>query len=512
MFKRLSASSISSFKRSNNNVSFDWESTDVIFRNRNSANLFSVSLLYELLSSKSIVNFSISALKNPNFGSIFRYIAKHTVFKHFAAESLSETKDVALELNKWANVNVVLDNSTEEGITESAWNKNFKLKIELIEAASTLNSFHTTITATTSTTNVDNNNNNNNQGLSSSLVPLKVTALCSPLVLEKMTFLMNNIKGINTSDPHDSFWKDDPVDNFFRLVHHMDDNDDETTNSSHSRTITKLSKEDKDNFYEGLHRLRLLCRKAEEKGVIILLDAEQSNRQPAIELMAHSLWKEFDQLPTTTTTTATTSNSNNSNNSRNTPIIYNTYQMYLKRSPAILQRDMVLANNGNYRFAAKIVRGAYISSETERAKDEGKEIPLVANKEVCDLAYNAAVTTILNEIQSNNNNNNNKVSIFVATHNRESVHNAVKIMNQLQIDSHTSSVTFATILGMADHLSCYLGLSGYNACKLVPYGEFEDVLPWLLRRLEENSDAVNAGQQEKHLLWKEVRRRLGLSF
>ena len=71
---------------------------------------------------------------------------------------------------------------------------------------------------------------------------------------------------------------------------------------------------------------------------------------------------------------------------------------------------------------------------------------------------------------------------------------------------------FATILGMADHLSCYLGLSGYNACKLVPYGEFDELLPWMLRRLEENSDVVNAGQQEKYLLWKEVRRRLGLGF
>ena len=85
-------------------------------------------------------------------------------------------------------------------------------------------------------------------------------------------------------------------------------------------------------------------------------------------------------------------------------------------------------------------------------------------------------------------------------------------MNKLQIESHAPSVIFATILGMSDHLSCFLGLKGYNVCKLVPYNEFEDVLPWLLRRLEENSDAVNAGQQEKHLLWKEVKRRISLGL
>ena len=511
MFKRLSASSISSFKKGN--VSFNMESTDIIFRNRNFANLLSVSLLYELLSSKSIVNLSIATLNNPNYGSVFRYVAKHTVFKHFAAESLSEAKDIALELRKWGNVKIILDNSTEEGVTEIVWNNNFDLKIELIEAASTLNNFITTNS---------NTHQDNKKSLTSSLVPLKVTALCSPIVLEKMTTLMNNIPGVN--DPHDSFWKGDPIENLFNL------DVDETTLSQTQLggrpyvSQAMLSKEDKKVFHQGLNRLRLLCQEAEKKGVVILLDAEQSNRQPAIELMAHSLWREFEQLPTTTvttaaactstttTTTTTTTNATTASTtttSRKTPIIYNTYQMYLKRSPSIVNRDMLLAKNGNYRFAAKVVRGAYVSSEIKGAQERGEEIPLVASKEECDFAYNNAVSKILNKIKDKSN---NEVSIFVATHNRESVDNAVKLMNKLQIESHAPSVIFATILGMSDHLSCFLGLKGYNVCKLVPYNEFEDVLPWLLRRLEENSDAVNAGQQEKHLLWKEVKRRISLGL
>ena len=262
---------------------------------------------------------------------------------------------------------------------------------------------------------------------------------------------------------------------------------------------------DMELFQAGLERMHELCRLAREKGVVILLDAEQTQRQPAIEMMAHILWRRFDSFEMHEKDNVPTTMSGGA-------VLYNTYQMYLSRSPSAVVRDMRLAREGGYRFAAKIVRGAYLSSERSRARAMGLPDPIVASKETCDISYDSTVYSILAEqarLRNDGLGDQHAVSVFVATHNAASVDRAIKAMRVLGLPPALASVHFAQILGMADHLTCALGLSGHNACKLVPYGDFDDVLPWLLRRLEENQDVLGAGQSSRPLIAAEIRRRMG---
>ena len=171
---------------------------------------------------------------------------------------------------------------------------------------------------------------------------------------------------------------------------------------------------------------------------------------------------------------------------------------------ARLERDLSIANTNSYTFAAKVVRGAYIVGESERAAELGLPHPLFTDKRDTDASYNGALTTMIEQIASNSS----AAALVVATHNTESVLHAAAELKVNGVPPNHPNVAFGQIMGMCDHLALALGTSNYNANKLVLYGDFDEVFPWLLRRLDENRDMFGAAQQSRTLLVGEAGRRL----
>lgn len=228
-----------------------------------------------------------------------------------------------------------------------------------------------------------------------------------------------------------------------------------------------LSPQDALLWSTGVKRLNDLCMEAQRLEFSLLLDAEQSNRQPAIDSLFHLMAQEHNHI----------------SRQSSRPTIYNTYQMYLKSSTEALRAQFEVARDRNYTFAAKIVRGAYVRAETERCLAQGIPCLLHNCKADTDRAYDAAVEYALKQRSMHCE---RTAAIMVATHNRKSIEDAVALMHDLGLAKADSSICFAQILGMSDHLTFALGQSGYNALKLVPFGDFNIVFPWLLRRLDEN--------------------------
>jgi proline dehydrogenase len=157
------------------------------------------------------------------------------------------------------------------------------------------------------------------------------------------------------------------------------------------------------------------------------------------------------------------------------------------------------ADNGNYFIGVKLVRGAYMEKERERAFKKGYPSPIHADKESTDRDYNTATRFCLENID--------RVALCVGTHNEESSELAVQIMAEKGIVKDDKRIFFAQLLGMSDHISYNLADKGYNVAKYVPYGPVEEVLPYLMRRASENRSIEGQTGRELSLLIKEKKRR-----
>jgi proline dehydrogenase len=178
---------------------------------------------------------------------------------------------------------------------------------------------------------------------------------------------------------------------------------------------------------------------------------------------------------------------NHINNQQKKPVIYNTYQTYLKRTNDVIEKDLEHAKQYNYIFAIKLVRGAYMYSENKRYQNNKistKSNQLFLSKNEVDLTYNKILEKLIKLISINNN--NTQIYLLIATHNRMSIMYALEQMEKYKMENSHSCIHFAQIKGMCDNLTFALGLHNYNVSKLIVYGSFVDVLPWLIRRIEEN--------------------------
>lgn len=226
---------------------------------------------------------------------------------------------------------------------------------------------------------------------------------------------------------------------------------------------------------------------ASENNVRLLIDAEQTYYQPAIDNLTISLMKIF--------------------NKSDVPVVFNTYQCYLKDAAARVDIDLDRAKRNEYHFAAKLVRGAYMVAERQRAEDMGYESPIHDTIEDTHNCYN----TVTHKLITRQNVNKTGSEVMVASHNKESVEKAVGLLEELGVDKEKSGVHFAQLLGMRDDLSFNLGNSGFSAMKYVPYGKVEEVLPYLIRRAQENSDITAGMGQELVMIEKEMKRRVWIA-
>jgi len=180
-------------------------------------------------------------------------------------------------------------------------------------------------------------------------------------------------------------------------------------------------------------------------------------------------------------------------------IVWNTYQLYRTDRLEFLTKSIQKAKDHRYYLGAKLVRGAYMEKERERAAKMGYPSPIHPNKQATDKAYNEALTLCVENID--------KVSLCAGTHNEESSQHLVDLIDKYQLNKNDKRIYFSQLLGMSDHISFNLAKEGYNVVKYVPYGPVKSVLPYLIRRAQENTSVKGQTGRELSLITQELNRR-----
>jgi proline dehydrogenase len=239
-----------------------------------------------------------------------------------------------------------------------------------------------------------------------------------------------------------------------------------------------LNEKDKTSFDKLKNRIDVLCKAAFEANTKILVDAEESWFQDVIDEMAYEAMEKYN---------------------KESCIVYNTYQMYRHDSLAKLKRDHEVALKKGYLLGAKLVRGAYMEKERDRAEEKGYPSPIQPTKEASDKDYDAALVYCVENIKT--------MGLVSGTHNEQSNRLLTELISKYGINPSDESIYFAQLYGMSDNISFNLAKAGYNVVKYVPYGPVEKVMPYLSRRAEENTSVAGQSSREFDLVKREMARR-----
>ncbi|CAL8249051.1 unnamed protein product [Merluccius merluccius] len=246
--------------------------------------------------------------------------------------------------------------------------------------------------------------------------------------------------------------------------------------------LENFTAEDENQMKRILQRMDVLAKHAEEHGVSLMVDAEQTYLQPAISCLTLEMQKIYN---------------------RRKPLILNTYQCYLKEAYDNVTLDLERSRREGWCFGAKLVRGAYMHQERERAGEMGYEDPINPDYESTNRMYHRCLDHVLEEIALSR-----KANVMVASHNEDTVRHTLRRMNELGLAPTENRVSFGQLLGMCDQISFPLGQAGYPVYKYVPYGPVNEVMPYLSRRAQENRGFMKGAEHERQLLLRELKRRL----
>lgn len=240
----------------------------------------------------------------------------------------------------------------------------------------------------------------------------------------------------------------------------------------------KLNAKEQKEFERITGRMDAICKAAHDAGVPIFIDAEESWIQQAIDDLANKMMSAYNTQKA---------------------IVYNTYQLYRKDRLAYLEHSFELACMSNYYLGAKLVRGAYMEKERARAAEKGYPSPVQDTKEHTDKDYDAALLFCINHAD--------RIAICAGTHNERSSMYLAKLMKEKSLETGNKHICFSQLLGMSDHISYNLANEGFNVAKYVPYGPVNEVLPYLIRRAQENTSVKGQTGRELGLIIKEKERR-----
>lgn len=240
----------------------------------------------------------------------------------------------------------------------------------------------------------------------------------------------------------------------------------------------ELSIEEVKQFREFRERFMALCQRAYDNDVRILVDAEDYCFQDAIDELTDEAMRKFN---------------------KKRAIVFATLQMYRHDRMAYLRRIYDDATGKNYIAGVKFVRGAYMEEERARAAALGYPDPICKDKRATDDNYDAGVQFVMDHLE--------RFEMFMGTHNEESNYKLAKLMDDRGIPRNDSRIFFAQLLGMSDNISFNLAHEGYNVTKYVPYAAVRDVLPYLIRRAEENTSVAGQTSRELRMLKSEMERR-----
>lgn len=239
-----------------------------------------------------------------------------------------------------------------------------------------------------------------------------------------------------------------------------------------------LTKSETEAFGKLKNRFFSICEAASRYNVSLLIDAEHSWIQDTVDALALEAMKLH-------------------NHTR--PLIYNTYQLYRSDKLASLKTDYDQSRKDGFYLGAKVVRGAYMELERRRASQLGYHSPIHADKAAVDKDFDEAVSFCLDHISH--------IGLVLGTHNESSCSLAAMKMATLGIPANHPGVYFSQLLGMSDHISFNLAHTKFNVAKYMPYGPVKHVMPYLLRRAQENAAVAGQSGRELSLLKQEIRRR-----
>ncbi len=240
----------------------------------------------------------------------------------------------------------------------------------------------------------------------------------------------------------------------------------------------KLTDAEIKEYEKVKQRVFQISKEAFEANQPLFIDAEESWIQPAIDALADENMAKFN---------------------KDKAIVYNTFQLYRKDRLDFLKQTIANAKANGFHVGAKLVRGAYMEKERARAIEKKYPSPIQESKEDSDIDYNLALEECVKNIDM--------MGLCAGTHNEKSSLYLVELMNKYAISSSDKRVYFSQLLGMSAHISYNLALANYNVSKYVPYGPVKEVLPYLMRRAQENTSVKGQTGRELSLIIKEKERR-----
>ncbi len=242
----------------------------------------------------------------------------------------------------------------------------------------------------------------------------------------------------------------------------------------------ELTKAEQKEFDKVRKRFNEVCSHASKTNVALYIDAEESWIQDTLDDMVEEMMRQYNSK---------------------TCVVFNTFQMYRWDRLDYLQRQVEKAKVGNYLLGAKLVRGAYMEKERERAKEMRYKSPIHANKKAVDADFDTAVEICLDNFAH--------VYLCLASQSEKSNLAAMHLMAEKGINRNSERVVFSQLYGMGDNVTFNQAALGFNATKYLPYGPVKEVIPYLIRRAEENTSVAGQTSRELSLLKKEMKRRKG---
>ncbi|QNM86334.1 proline dehydrogenase family protein [Polaribacter pectinis] len=239
----------------------------------------------------------------------------------------------------------------------------------------------------------------------------------------------------------------------------------------------ELTKDEEAEWERVLNRFHTVCKAALKKDVPLLIDAEESWMQKAADDLIESLMETYN---------------------KEKAIVFNTLQMYRHDRMEYLKELRSRAHQKGFYIGMKVVRGAYMEKERERAEEKGYPSPICENKEATDLNYDEAIKYMMEHP---------RMALFAGTHNEESSYLVMDLAKKYGIKENDKRLWFGQLFGMSDHISYNLANQGYNVAKYLPFGPVRDVMPYLIRRAEENTSVAGQTSRELNLLKTERKRR-----
>lgn len=241
-----------------------------------------------------------------------------------------------------------------------------------------------------------------------------------------------------------------------------------------------LSEEEKKEWERVQERVDELCRTAYENNVRLYADAEESWMQTAADDLMEEMMRKYN---------------------KEKALIFNTLQCYRWDRLQYIKDLHEKGKKEGFKIGAKIVRGAYMEKENARAKKLGYVSPICENKEATDVNFNSVMSYCLANLDD--------ISVFIGSHNEVSNYLALQVMEDKNLMVDDQRIWFSQLYGMSDHISYNLAKKGYNSAKLLPFGPIRDVVPYLLRRAQENTSVKGQTGRELSLLREEKNRRKG---